>query len=57
MELNLDNEQVDREFNAIVAGQTNSKAAEKLAGLMDLAHEMGGWPDDSAPKLVRHLWK
>lgn len=57
MELNLTNEQVEVEFNALVCEQINTKAAEKLAGLMDLAHEMGGWPDDSAPKLVRHLWK
>lgn len=48
---------VNGEFEAIVAGLANELVAGKLANLMDLASELGPWPVDEAPMMVRLLWK
>jgi hypothetical protein len=50
-------EQVNEEFAAIVDRHANKRAANQLDGLLDLANEIGPWPDDEAPKLVGRLWK
>lgn len=53
----MSKEQVDEVFNEMVGRQADLGVAHRLSIMMDLAGQMGGWPDNTPPKLVRMLWK